>query len=405
MVNPFFMFILAFSAVILSFFFGWSSIYPSFSSDVLFFFIVMFLLAGVLGYFIYKSNVISFKKIKSTTNVVWLVVIVLIGTLAEGAYNHGFPLQFMLQGKDSGYTEFGIPTVHVFLLTLTAFLTTYLWHLILSSTGKLRNQYILLCVLSCIPYVLEVNRGMFMMVMINCFTIFILAIWKKIKVRHIIGLAIFGVVGLFLFGVMGNARVNTSYQNGRSAFDSASIMQIGGATEKFKSSKIPKEFFWGYIYASSPVANFQKNVDYSKTTEKITVSKVNSMFFGELLPNFIGKRALANSDYKEVKIQQITPELNVGTALSSPYRLLGWIGVTMYVIIIFAGAYVYLYFLYKLNSRFFIVGLSVLNTIFALTIYSNMIQATGLSLQLAYPIIFALIDSYAEYTNKNYLKI
>ncbi|MCT1215314.1 oligosaccharide repeat unit polymerase [Latilactobacillus curvatus] len=405
MINPFFMFIAAFSAVIFSFFFGWSSIYPSFSNEVIFFFLVMFLLAGVLGYFVKKSGIVVFKKISSTTNVIWLLVLVLAGTLFEGIYNKGFPLQFMLQGRDSGYTEFGIPTVHVILLTLTAFLTTFLFHLVLSSTGKLRLEYIGLCLASCIPYILEVNRGMFMMVMLNCVTIFMLAIWKKIKIWHIVGAGVFFVIFMFLFGVMGNARVNTSYQNGRSAFDSASIMQIGGATEKFKDSRIPKEFFWTYIYASSPIANFQKTVTDGKAPKKITVPRVNRMIFGELIPDFIGKRALANSKYKSVNIQQITPELNVGTALSKPYLLLGWFGVAIYVLFIFGLAYVYLYFLYKLNSRFFIVGLAVLNTIFILAIYSNMVQATGLSFQLLYPIFFALMDSYAEYKNKLYLRL
>ncbi|WP_413476752.1 oligosaccharide repeat unit polymerase [Latilactobacillus fuchuensis] len=405
MINPFFMFIAAFAAVILSFFFGWSSIYPAFSVEVIFFFLIMFLLAGILGYFVKKSGVVTFKKINSTTNIVWLLVIVLVGTLFEGLYNRGFPLQFMLQGRDSGYTEFGIPTIHVILLTLTAFLTTFLFHLILSSEKKLRLQYIALCLASCIPYVLEVNRGMFMMVMLNCVTIFLLAIWQKIKVRHVVGAGLFLVLFMFLFGVMGNARVNTSYQNGRSAFDSAAIMQIGGATEKFKESNIPKEFFWVYIYASSPIANFQKTVTDGKVPQKITVAKVNRMFFGELIPDFIGKRALVNSKYKELHIKQITPELNVGTALGKPYLLLGWFGVIVYVLFIFVLAYLYLFFLYKLNSRFFIVGLAVFNTIFILTIYSNMVQATGLSFQLIYPIFFALMDSYAEYKNKKYLRL
>lgn len=399
------MFIAAFSAVIVSCFFGWSSIYPAFSLEVIFFFLIMFLLAGILGYFIKKSNVVTFKKISSTTNVVWLLILVLIGTLFEGVYNKGFPLQFMLRGQDSGYTEFGIPTVHVILLTLTAFLTTFLFHLILSSVGKTRLTYIVLFLASCIPYVLEVNRGMFMMVMLNCVTIFLLAIWQKIKVKYVVGAGIFLVLFMFLFGVMGNARVNTSYQNGRSAFDSASILQIGGATDSFKNSSIPKEFFWTYIYASSPLANFQKTVTDGKVPNKITVPRVNQMFFGELIPDFIGKRALENSKLKEVRTQQITPELNVGTALSKPYLLLGWFGVIMYVLFIFALAYLYLFFLYKLNSRFFIVGLAVLNTIFILTIYSNMISATGLSFQLVYPILFAIIDSYAEYKNKNYLRL
>lgn len=403
MVNPFFLFIAAFLIVILSFLFGWSGIYPNLTTSTLLFFGVVFILAGILGYFLYRSKSVKFSKVTSNTNIVLLVILVLLGTLFEGIYNKGFPLFMMLRGYDSGYTEFGVPVLHVFLLTFTAFLTTYLFHLMLSEKRKGRFRYAFLFLLSCIPYVLEVNRGMFMMVALNCVTIFLLYIWKYLNIGSIICAIAAGLIFLFLFGVMGNARVNTSYQNGRSPFDSAAIMQIGGATDKFKESKLPKEFFWAYIYASSPLANFQKTVDLNKSANSdmnFSTENANRLVIGELLPDFISKRALITDEKKKIKIGQITPELNVGTALSRPYILFGWSGVIIYIIAIFLIAYLYLYLLFKMNSKFFVVGLSVVNTIFILTIYSNMISATGMSFQLIYPLIFSFINAFADYKNK-----
>lgn len=403
MVNPFFLFIASFSVVILSFLFGWSGIYPSLSLSTLLFFAVIFLLAIILGYFLYRSHAIKFNSITSNTNIVLLVFVVLMGTLFEGFYNKGFPLFMMFKGQDSGYTEFGVPVLHVFLLTFTAFLTTYLFQLMLSAKHKQKFYYLILCGLSCIPYVLEVNRGMFMMVALNCVTIFLLFVWKRLNIGVVVGAIVAALVFLFLFGVMGNARVNTSYQNGRSSFDSAAIMQIGGATEKFKESKVPKAFFWAYIYASSPLANFQKTVDMNEDAnadKNFSVKHTNRLLIGELFPDFISKRALSAEENKKLRIGQITPELNVGTALSKPFLLLGWVGVTVYVLAIFLIAYFYLYFLYKMNSKFFVVGLSVINTIFILTIYSNMISATGMSFQLIYPLFFTFTNALAEYKNR-----
>lgn len=408
MLNPFFMFILSFVGILVLYAFGWSNIYPPLSSDVIFFFIIAFLMAAILGYFVWKSKVITFQKVTGTKHIVGLVVFVLAGTLVEGIYHGGFPLQLMLMGRDSRYAVFGIPSVHVLLLTLTSFLATYLFHLILSTSGHESHTYIILYLLSLLPLVLAVNRGMIVMVVINCVTIFLLKIWKQIRAVHIMGVGIFLVLSLFVFGIFGNMRVNSSYQNNKAPSDSSTIMEIGGATAKFRDSYIPKSFFWTYVYASSPLANFQKNVTISKDKEgkDPTFEDVNRLVFHELLPDFIGKRIMPNSQFdQDIHISQIRPELTVATALVIPYLLLGWSGVILYILVLFGFAYLYLYILYKSNSRYCIVGLATLNTIFILSPFANMIRTTGLSFQLVYPLFFTLLDSYAEYSGKKNLQI
>lgn len=361
MLNPFFMFILSFAGILILYSFGWSNIYPALSSDVIFFFIVVFLMAAILGYFVWKSKVVSFQKVTGTKHIAGLVVFVLAGTLVEGIYNGGFPLQLMLMGRDSRYAVFGIPSIHVLLLTLTSFLATYLFHLVLSTSGHESHIYIILYLLSLLPLVLAVNRGMIVMVIINCVTIFLLRIWNKIRVIHIIGIGIFLVLSLFLFGIFGNMRVNSSYQNDKTASDSSTIMEIGGATAKFRNSHIPKSFFWTYVYASSPLANLQKNVTSSKDKEEKdpNIEDANRLVFHELLPDFIGKRIIDEWEFdQDIHVSQIRPELTVATALVIPYLLLGWSGVILYILVLFSFAYFYLYILSKFNSRFFIVGLA-----------------------------------------------
>ncbi|MDO1605239.1 hypothetical protein Q2T76_04115 [Lactobacillus sp. YT155] len=403
MLNPFYLFIASFSLVIGSYLFGWSSIYPEFSQNTILFFALIFVLAGFLGYITQKTKITKFKKINTTTNIYILLLGVLVATLCEGIYSHGFPLLSIAQGQDSAYTDFGIPVVHVILLTFNAFLTTYIFHLILSHAKDV--QFYIMLALSCIPYVLEVNRGMFMMVGLNCVSLFLMYIASHIKIRHLVGLLVLAIIALFGFGIMGNARVNTSYGNGRGPMDSAAILSIGKATPSFEQSKIPKLLFWGYLYSSSPIANFQKNVDYraKKTDDSmINAKRINHLVFGELMPDFLGKRALDPNEYKSINIEQITPELNVGTALSRPMKILGWIGVLSYIIVLFTFGFIYIMILRKLNSKFTLIGVATLNTIFILTIYSNMLQATGMSFQLIYPIIFGIYNSFCEYKSNKF---
>ena len=68
----------------------------------------------------------------------------------------------------------------------------------------------------------------------------------KIKGKILIGI----LLGLFLFGVAGNYR--TVLKN-----DTSYFMKMMEATPAFSESIIPKEYSWGYIYISSPLATLQ----------------------------------------------------------------------------------------------------------------------------------------------------
>lgn len=403
MINPFYIFIVTFFSVGMLYFLGFSEIYPPLSFGLIFFFIVVFIAMGIIGYFFSKKKLIHFCPASGNTNLIWLSILTIIITLIEGVYSHGLPLTNMLLGLDSGYADFGIPTIHVILMTFNAFLATYLFFLFLANYNK---SYLFLFLLNLVPNILVVNRGMLTMIFLNCFWIYLIKLGKRIKIHHILVLIPIILFGLYAFGVMGNARLNTSYQNQRNAFDTTEFMSIGQATNSFKNNKmIPKEFFWGYIYATSPIANLQINIDQHNTAEHLSLKTVNGFFYGELIPDFIGKRVLSLKNYKKLEAKQITPELTVSSGFMGPYLWLGWPGILLFIIFLTIISILYILLLHQLGSKFFLVGLATINTIFVFNFFDNMLSFTGLSFQLIYPVMFTLWNKWCISKNNDSLTI
>ena len=402
MINPFFIFVLTFVAVLVMYGLGFSEIYPTISFSLLFFLGVIFALMILVGIWVYKKKIIKSYSIKSNTNVILLTVIVLGLIVVEGLYSHGLPLTNMLLIRDSGYAEFGIPTLHVIIMTFAAFLSMYIFHLLLSHFSK---TLLVVYLVSLLPSVLVVNRGMLMMILMNCLWVFLIYFGKKIKVRYILALIPIGLVGLFAFGVMGNARLNTSYQNGKNMFDSTTFLNIGKASDSFDNSGIPDEFFWTYVYATSPLANLQKNISANNTESQLGVRQLNGFVFNDIIPDFIGKRISEGKNYKPIKTLQVTQELNVSSAFIGPFKWLGWLGMLLYCLILVSIAIVYILLLHKISSQFFVVGLATVNTVFLFSFFANMLSFTGLIFQLVYPLVFTVWNSWCEEKNKKFLEI
>jgi hypothetical protein len=225
----------------------------------------------------------------------------------------------------------------------------------------------------------------------SCVFVYLIKYQKNITFRKITGLAILAVICLYLFGIVGNVRVNNSYHREGSLVDNSLFLQIGGATDKFKESVIPKEFFWSYIYISSPLANLQKTIDNFEYEKDISLSDSFEFTVTQIFPDFISKRIVSLYEIVIPQGIQIAPELNVSTAFAQSYVILGWVGVSLLAIFMFTFALFYILLLKRLNSEYFIVGVAILNSIFVFNTFSNMFAFTGLSFQLIYPLLFTLL--------------
>jgi hypothetical protein len=349
------------------------------------------IVAYFLGRIFIKQKIITFNKIKYKKKLELVTYGILAGYLLEFIYHRNFPLLAMFTNTQLSYTEFGIPTFHVLLVTFNSFFSLYLFQIILSDSQR-RKISIILFLLTLVPSILILNRGMLLIILMSCVFVYLVKNQSKITFNKIAGLMVLAIIGLYLFGVLGNMRVNNSYQTNTSLLDNSLFLQIGGATDEFKESVIPKEFFWGYIYLASPLANLQETID-NFTFEK-DVNLYDSFVFTitQTLPDFISKRLVPLYNMVIPPGYQITPELNVSTAFAQPFVLLGWVGISLYTLFAFLFAFFYILLLKRLNSEFLIIGVAIMNSIFVFTTFSNMFSFTGLSFQLIYPVLFTLFS-------------
>lgn len=390
MINPYFIHGFSFIAVLVAYLFNWSNLYPDLGLTLLLFLMFSILIAILLGRYIMKNKIIEFQSVPYKDSYAWITYGVLFGYLLEFIYHRNFPLLAILTNTSLSYHEFGIPTFHVFLVTFNSFFSIYLFQVILSRTEN-RGKTIILFILNLIPSLLIMNRGMLVIILISCVFVYLIKFQHKITFKKIAGLSIFLVLCLYFFGVVGNMRVNSSYNTGK-MFDNSLFLQIGGATEEFKESPIPKEFFWPYIYISSPLANLQETIKNFEYEEDISLTDTFVFSATQVLPDFISKRIVGLYEIEIPNSLQITPELNVSTAFAQSYVILGWVGVSILTLFMFIFALFYILLLKSLDSEYFIVGVAILNSIFVFNTFSNMFSFTGLSFQLIYPILFTLLS-------------
>ncbi|MCB5935978.1 oligosaccharide repeat unit polymerase [Caldibacillus thermoamylovorans] len=394
MINPYFIHVISFIVVIIAYLFHWSGLYPKLSFSLILFLLCTIIIALLIGSVFVKEKIVTFKN-TTVNNINFLKHItyaILFGYGLEFLYHGTFPLLAIFLNSTLSYHEFGIPVFHVLLVTFNSFFSIYLFQVCLSETKQNRKTAIFLLILNLIPSILIMNRGMLIIILMSIISVYLIKYERKLTFNRIAGVTAILLIALYLFGVLGNIRVNNSYQTNTSLLDSNLFLEIGGATDEFKKSVIPKEFFWGYIYLTSPLANLQKTIDEFEHTEDVGIKNSFDFATTQLLPDFISKRLVPIFNIDVPNPIQITPELNVSTALAAPYTTIGWVGISLFILVIFVFAYFYILFLKKYNSEYFIAGVAIMNSIFLFNIFSNMFSFTGLSFQLVYPVIFTILD-------------
>ena len=368
--NPFLVHIISFSIVFIVYTLGWSEAFPKISLSVKIFFGVTFLLSLFLAYPInIRNKTICFKIPTSSLNKIILIGITL-GYAVEFAYNGGIPIVLILQGADYDYVSFGIPTFHVFLHTFTSFYGIYLFHQFLSSKNK---KLLLYTLYTFIPHILIFNRGSLLMVFVSLLFVFLLSI-DRLKLKYLLGVLVIALFVLYYFGHLGNLR--------SAGGDNTYIPKVSQASEQFLSGKIPNEYFWGYAYIASPMANFQHNVNIVSPVPTFS----NSLCFArsQLVFDFISKRlpGTCTVPNKERALSHFT----VSTAFTESYCYIGWAGP---VLLFLFGSFVAFFYLMILprSSKYYVSALAILLTIFMFNTFDNMWIFSGLSFQLVYPIL------------------
>lgn len=387
-INPFYLYSIVFTFVIILYNLKWSYFYPDISIPSYIFFIFTITISFILGFHFNKYLKVESRETKNPLNIKRITIIIILLNIVEFIYVGNIPF-IEIAIKNSGYSYksyTGIPTFHVILVTFNLFFASYVFNR--SIVERSKKYFILFCI-NIIPFILMYSRGLIVFIILNCISIYIVEKFNGMISMKIILLLPLILIGLYYFGISGNIRSQDDYKI-EDVKDSSYIMMIGNATSEFRQSKIPKPYYWAYIYSTCSLANFQKTVNHYYT-QKLDIDSMVKFVTRSLSPDFISERI---NDMLQIKnmdtYKLITPPLTTAICYTTAYVELGWLGAIMYYIYFVIYIYVYRLLLNKDNS-FFVTGFAILNTISIFNLFDNGIAYSPLSLQLIYPIILSFL--------------
>lgn len=392
-INPYIILITVSIIVVLFYQCKWSLLYPRLSASMTITIVILVILCWVFS-LMFNSFVKHEKGTKwSLEYNYWytlIVFIIALGTLMDGIYSHGFPLFGTIKYGDN----YGIPTLHTFIAILDSYIT-YVLALMVTFNKSKRKRTAFAFTIAAICLVLPLSRMLIVLTFSNYLWSYLylnLDKYKNIKFIQKLSLCILIICGMYIFGLLGNYRTNIQESNNKSYMDSTMIYQIGVPSTNFINSRIPAPFFWDYIYGTSALANLQNIINERGRSENTSLSE---FAITQFLPDVFGKN-INSSEYENIKLRtyqyQVSPVLNVSTFLFKPYYLLGWFGIIAMIIFVLIFPVLYLLILNTLESNYIIIGISILNTIYAFMFFDNMFTISVLSLQLLLPVIQGKIN-------------
>lgn len=392
-INPYIILITVSIIVVLFYQCKWSLLYPRLSASMTITIVILVILCWVFS-LMFNSFVKHEKGTKwSLEYNYWytlIVFIIALGTLMDGIYSHGFPLFGTIKYGDN----YGIPTLHTFIAILDSYIT-YVLALMVTFNKSKRKRTAFAFTIAAICLVLPLSRMLIVLTFSNYLWSYLylnLDKYKNIKFIQKLSLCILIICGMYIFGLLGDYRTNIQESNNKSYTDSTMIYQIGVPSTNFINSRIPAPFFWDYIYGTSALANLQNIINERGRSENTSLSE---FAITQFLPDVFGKN-INSSEYENIKLRtyqyQVSPVLNVSTFLFKPYYLLGWFGIIAMIIFVLIFPVLYLLILNTLESNYIIIGISILNTIYAFMFFDNMFTISVLSLQLLLPVIQGKIN-------------
>ena len=386
MVNPYSCYILGFAFALAVYQLGWSEVYPPLSLSL-----IAFIIVTLTAHFFLSRSWNSrerAKKVRTVHNPIhnpyWVTGFIYLLWTLDFIHEGGIPLFKMIAGLSFDYRSFGFPVVHVFTVTFSSFYCLYLLWIFLETKSK---KYIWLYVINLISSLLIYNRGILFINLSSSFFLYLLlkenfSIWKGL-----LGIP-FLILSLYLFGVIGNTRVSFE---ANSKYNPSLFLDNGRATPEFRNSIWPKEFFWAYIYISSPLANLQVNIN-TTNAQPVNLKRVLLFVNNEWLFESISKRVNTLAGAERVKVNIIKDPFNVSTVYSHSFSYLGWVGILLTGIFILFLPIAYRRLINQ--SPYQTISFAIMCTIYLFLAFDNTIRLMALGFQLVYPFVFPFAEKW-----------
>ena len=368
--NPYILYSIVWIFVLCVYRLQWSTFYSPLSHNLVLFILSSSFISFIIGIIFHKKKIFSYKPLPSFSlkKIRLLLIVLYVLLFIEFIFARTIPiLGYIGIGPKMKYTEFGLPFIHVIVVAGFSLMCLYAYHCTLSCNTKrtkLKLKYYVL--ISIMPFVLIFNRGAIIACIIGLGSLYLMSCKKLIK--SLLKIMLGGIFVLFAFGILGNVRTDVNDVKNI-------ILDIGGATEDFKNSPIPKEFFWGYIYVASPIGNCDYAIKQTPTVLPQITDMRDFMIF-ELLPELLSKRIANMLQIEQQYNPLVIKSLNVSTIYARPYMYLGWWGM------IYMFMYIMLFITLVISvipkaSPYYDIAISTINIVIVQSIFDNMLTFMG----------------------------
>ncbi|MBX2807536.1 MAG: hypothetical protein KTR20_02805 [Cellvibrionaceae bacterium] len=369
LINPFIIYVIIVALTLLLYQLGWSSIYPPISSYLVTFFGVTCALAVLLAFFIHKK-ITRIRSYQPGQLPKYTIFFLLPCFIADFVYTGFVPFISMMGGELFIYHRAlfeGVPSLHVFTVTFSSAFSTIRFADFLHSRKKV---YLLEAIIPLVFFLLIIYRGPIFIVLVSW--VFAYTAWRStLTWKELIAVCALAISALYAFGVLGDLREKGT----------VGIYGLGKPSERFYKTHIPKQFFWAYIYITSPTANFQET-----SHTKINQKQVTSFIINEMHPDFISKRMNQFIKTNQVHPAQVANGLSVNGMFSKSFLYLGHAG--PFIMFLWLSLIIYTYIMIIAKTTYFIPCVSLLCTLVTFSFFINTIAYSAISLQLIWPILF-----------------
>jgi hypothetical protein len=374
LVNPFYLYPLSFSIVIIFYLFGWSDLFPKLTTGLVCFFIISFAVFLLIGYkyqsLIQKVVTVSYKPFLNDIIFWFIISLGVINILLMG--------YIPLFNRTYNYREFGFPVIDPVFNSLCIFFSAFFLQTFLNN----KNRKLLLYFFVLFTFQIFLFRRSTMVWILTSSSFLLVSHYVRINLA-VIGL-VFILIPLFsfIFGLYGNYRGNLS---------SSFIIDDLKASESYKKTGIGPNHYITYLYMSSPLANLQQNINNEKSSHNFQDFK--SMLFNSIIPESITMRIGKTMNLESPKTTLIHPELLAGTFLLLSYSTMGWIGMILMMVYLLIFILICLW-LYNKYEIFKTSALSILATAVSLLVFGNFLNRLDVILMLVvYPVCFYYVYS------------
>lgn len=376
-VNPFYLYCLAFSMAIFVYLWGWSDIFPKLSVSLLLFFAFSFILFIIAGYKFGQRNLERLypQRFPIFLNDIMFGMIVFLGLLNVILMGY-----LPILDRTHNYREFGAPVIDPVFNTLSIFFSVFFLQSFLNNKRKRLLVYVFIIL---VIQILLFRRSTIVWIFTSC-TFLLLSYYRRISLLFILAFIICIPLFSYSFGLYGNTRSNLT---------KSIVLDDLGASDAFKKTGISYNHYITYLYISSPLANLQKNID--EQMEILNSGDFKGLLFFSLIPESFTMRLKNAFKLIPPNCSLITPELIVGTFFMVSFYTMGWPGMVIMLLFLFAFIMLCLFLSDRWNT-FQVTLFCILSTAVSLLIFSNFLNRLDVVMMLfIYPVAFHFIYTRA----------